>query len=338
MQRYNFTNPLFLFKIETMMRRFFICFSLLSLFTCDDGDIITVELEFDQDLERCEDFEDSYVIFDTREDPNEALILIFPRDETTDEYFTNDTPAEEIDGNSIINSLTIDESAIRFIYRTYNRALTADDICSILPPSNLNIIEDYEADAGGTVQVTFSFVDDDNDDVPSIYEYGPGGIDDPQDSDDDGIPDYLDQDDDNDNVLTKDELNDDDDDDDPMTNPLNTDANLPNGDDIPDYLDNDDDGDGFPTRLEDETESQNPRDLENFVIDTGGIEVYRYLSNDANAMESFPDSGFIFNTYTRSATTRFEILNAGLEIINSTYIDMGTFEDSFDIDNEPDED
>ena len=334
MPRYNFTNPLFLFKIESMMRRFFIIFCLLGLLTCDDGDIITVELEFDQELERCEDFEDSYVVFDTREDPSEALILIFPRNETTDTYFINKTPASEIEDFNVISSFDINPVAgSRFIYRSYNRALTSDDICSILPPSDLIIRDDDEAESGN-VMVTFTFVDDDNDDIPSELEYGPGGIENPQDSDSDGIPDYLDQDDDNDNVLTRLELQDDLDEDgdgDPLTNPLNTD-----GDMYPNYLDADDDGDGTPTRLEDETESQNPRDQDNVFIDSGGMEIYRYLTNEATT--EYGDSGLIFNTYSRSATTRFEIFDVDLGIINTTYIDLGTFEDSFDISNEPEED
>ena len=51
MERYNFTNPLFLLKIESMIRRFFICFLLVFLVACDDGDIITIDLDFEGELD-----------------------------------------------------------------------------------------------------------------------------------------------------------------------------------------------------------------------------------------------------------------------------------------------
>ena len=331
MERYNFTNPLFLLKIEAMIRRFYILFCLVFLVACDDGDILTVQLDFDQELELCDNFEDSYIILDTKDDPSEALILIIPKNATTEEYFTNSTPRSELDSNSVTYSFPINPSSgVRLIYRTYNRNISINDICAILPPDDLYVIDEYPADSG-TVNVTFTFIDDDNDGIPSEFEYGPGGIDNPKDTDGDGIPDYLDQDDDNDNVLTRFELNDDDEDDDPFTNPLDTD-----GDGTPDYLDDDDDGDEILTRLEDMSEDgQNPRDLENRVFNTEGIEVYRYLYDGDNAVEAFEDSGLISNSYTRSATIRFEISNIDLEIINATYLDLGTYENSFSISYDP---
>lgn len=322
MERYNFTNPLFLFKIESMRSRFYILFCLIFLVTCDDGDILTIEFDFDKELQRCDNDIDSYLLYDTRTDPNESLTLLIPRTDQTEAFFT--TPE--------VNSLTIDESTVRFNYRTYN--VDPDgSLCDVIGNPDLVVKEDYEADSG-TVQVTVTVEDDDNDGISSEDEYGPGGISDPQDWDLDGIPDYLDEDDDNDNVETIHELDDidADGDDNPFTEPLDTD-----GDGIADYLDDDDDNDGIPTRLEDISVDKNPRDPENFVI-IEGIDVYRYLSNHPDAMQAFDDSGFIFNYYTRSVTTHFEILNAGLEIINSTYIDFGIFENSFEINNEPEED
>ena len=62
-----------------MVRRFYILFCLAFLVACDDGDIINVTLDFDEVLERCDNFEDSYLVYNTREDPNEALILILPK-------------------------------------------------------------------------------------------------------------------------------------------------------------------------------------------------------------------------------------------------------------------
>ena len=113
MKRYNFTNPLFLCKIELNMRRFYIIICLLCLVTCDDGDILTVELAFDKVLERCENDIASYLIYDTREDPNESLSLIIPRTDLSDLLFTIPTP----EGTPAI--FPIDGTTVRFNYRTY---------------------------------------------------------------------------------------------------------------------------------------------------------------------------------------------------------------------------
>ena len=296
------------------MRLFFIFFCLLCLTACDDGDILTVELDFDKELERCENFEDAHLIFDTRDDPAEALILIFPRSETNDALFNSATVVGEPE------KLTINENTIRFIYRTYNRSLNTSDICAVVPPANLIISEDYEAGTG-TVEVTSTFEDDDEDGVPSIFEYGPGGLADPQDSDGDGIFDYLDEDDDNDNVKTMNEIDNSDGDDDPTTNPFNTDADLPNGDDIPDYLDADDDGDGTATIAEDENQNQNPRD-DNSI--TNGELISHYLNNQET--ENYGSPGIIDlseNTYNRTITTHFLVKGIDLDILRTTEIDFG---------------
>ncbi len=311
MECYNFTNPLFLLKIESMIRRFFIlcCFAFLT--TCDDGDILTVDLEFDEELAYCDNFEDYHLVYDTRDDPNEALILIFPKSTTNDALFTSATTVD------VPTELTINEETIRFIYRTYNRELSASDICAVVPPYNLTIREDYEA-GSGTVEVISTFVDDDNDGVPSIFEYGPGGIDNPQDTDGDGIPDYLDIDDDGDNVLTKNELDelDEDGDGDPLTNPLDTD-----GDGIPNYLDPDDDGDGIPTRLEDANGENGPGDDR---IAVNGVLVLLYLNPLEDTPYDFEDYDAFENKYTRTVTTNFIVKDTDLTIFRATEINLGT--------------
>jgi len=53
-------------------------------------------------------------------------------------------------------------------------------------------------------------------------------------------------------------------------------------------------------------------------------------------MEPFEDTGFIFNSYTRSVSTSFVIEGAGLEIINSDFINFGTYNNSFSVSNNPD--
>lgn len=289
-----------------MTRHIFIILCLVLFASCDDGDVFTVDLEFDELLERCDNFEDSYLVYDTREDPNEALLLVLPK--PASEYlFTTATETTV--------TLSIPSEA-QFYYRKYNNTVSNSELCDVVTDPSLVVIEDNPASAG-VVSINTNVVDDDNDGIASEFEYGAGGINDPQDSDGDTIPDYLDEDDDNDNVKTINEIDSSDDDENPNTNPLDTD-----GDGILDYLDTDDDGDGILTRLEDENENENPRDDYQESTD-GSVVPRRYL--DATATEGFADSGFINNRYTRIATTRFLITNTGIGPINSTEIAFGTY-------------
>lgn len=305
-----------------MSRSVYIIFALLFMTACDDGDIITVDLEFDKALDLCTNNIDSFIIYDTRQDPNESLSLIIPRNNNEDYPFTEATPVGNPDEYNIALATN------RFIYRTYNRAIESDELCDPVPPANLTIVEDYEANAG-LAYATVTIEDDDNDGIPSVFE-GRGEMDDngnfpnAEDNDGDGIPDYLDQDDDNDNVPTISEIDSDnlDGDDNPTTNPLDTD-----GDGNPDYLDNDDDGDGVNTILEDENQDMNPRNDLNANAD--GI-VPHYL----NTLESttYTNPGLTNNnTYTRTVTVSFLIENFNLEILSADEIDFGTLTYSFNL-------
>ncbi len=315
MERYNFTNPLFLFKIESIMRYLYIFLFFLVLTACDDGDILTVELEFDKVLERCENDINSFLIYDTKEDPNESLSLIIPRTDLTELLFVLPTPV----GEPLELEDIIDETNYRFIYRTYNRAIVTDELCDVVTPAGLTIVEDYEATTG-TVVVTVTIEDDDEDGVPTEFE-GRGEPDENGLYSNDDIPNYLDDDDDGDNVLTSDEIDNSDGDNDPTTNPLNTDADLPNADDIPDYLDDDDDGDGTLTRLEDQNFENGPID------DTGQNENEETVPHYKNILEFtsyvFPSYNAFENAYTRTVTTRFLVKGIDLEILRAEDFDFG---------------
>ena len=317
MERYNFTNPLFLFKIESNMRHLYILLCFIVLTACDDGDIIIVELEFDKVLERCENDINSFLIYDTREDPNESLSLIIPRTDLSELLFTIPTPV----GTPIV--FDINATTVRFIYRSYNRAINNDELCDVIPPADLTIVEDYEAPTG-TVEVTVTVEDDDNDGVPTASE-GRGELDEngeysnALDTDGDLIPDYLDEDDDNDNVKTSNEIDnsDGDGDNDPTTNPLDTD-----GDGTADYLDDDDDGDGVLTIEEDEDGDQNPLD------DLGNNADGDLVPHFRNTLEmtNYGSPGIIDlseNKYTRTVNTQFLVKDVDLEILRATEVDFG---------------
>lgn len=118
---------------------------------------------------------------------------------------------------------------------------------------------DFCGDPDGSIQLELDDLncgDDDGDGVPNAFEdfNGDGNLDD-DDTDGDGLANYLDDDDDGDGIPTIDEAKDE------NGNPLDTD-----GDSDVDYLDNDDDGDGILTQNE--------------AGDTDGDGVVNYLDND----------------------------------------------------------
>jgi hypothetical protein len=297
-----------------MRQLFFALLSLsLLLSSCNDGDIINVELEFDQTLSLCGDEDsDNYVIYDIKTDPSESLILLFPVSTTNNLIFNPEITPHP-------GSFTINESSIRFNYRTYDGD-PSGLICADIPDSDVNIIDDYEA-SGGTVNYTSTFVDDDNDGISSELEDINANDDlEDDDTDGDGIPNYKDEDDDGDNVDTKDENPD------PNSDEVLDDAQDTDGDLIPDYLDDDDDDDGVITRYEDENLNGNLFD----DLLTGAI-VARYLDNTAT--DTFVNDTFNTNSYTRMVTVEFEIENVDLEILNTDSIILGTYTKSIVLEN-----
>lgn len=288
----------------SMRKLFFFCFLSLIIASCDDGDIITVELEFDQELSLCGDTEsDNYVVYDTKTDPNESLTLLFPSNSSTDKIFNPETTPYTFEINI--------SSSVRFNYRTYN-GNPSGLICEEIPDSDVSITKDYEA-SGGTVMTETTFVDDDEDGIPSELEdiNGNGDLED-DDTDGDSIPNYKDSDDDNDNVSTLKENPD------PNGDGLIDDAQDSDGDTIPDYLDTDDDNDGTITRYEDENLNKNLQD--DFA---DGSVIFRYLDQAAN--DVFVNDELNSNIFKRSIIAKFNILNTDLGILNSDLIELGTY-------------
>ena len=314
---------LFLFKNDLMRKLLYICLIPLVALSCDDGDIFEVDLLFDQELERCIDInEGDYLLYDTKGDPNESLSALFPIVGNDDIF----SPVEYNNIDSVVGYtkiLTVNESSIKFNYRTYNGDPT-DVICQINPEPGTIITNDYEAVSGAEIEFISIYEDDDNDGVPSDQEgrgtqAEDGSYPDAIDTDGDDLPNYLDADDDNDNVLTSIEITDPNDDGN-FDDSLDTDS-----DSIPNYLDNDDDGDGVITRYEDE-------DLDNNLTDdvdpstTLGMEtpaVPRYL--DFEADDVFVNDTVVATTYTRTVTVTVTVLQANIDIINVSPLFFGTY-------------
>ena len=301
---------------------------LLMLFlviSCDDGDVININLEFDQELELCDNFIDSYVVYDTRTDPTESLILVFPKT-------ANDTLIFNPEESPYQRAFDIDNSSVLFNYRVYDQL---PSFCSTIQDANSTILQNYIAQNGATVNAITTFVDSDDDGIPNEDEDDNADGDNnyltnPLDTDGDGLPNYIDQDDDNDNVLTIDEDDKVDGDGNPFTNFRDTD-----GDGIPDYLEEDDDDDEILTRYEDESLNRNPED--DFLIQ--GDDLPRYRNPDA-AQDFGPSSPeFRIVTYNRNWTTIFTIEDLDLEILTDDLFDFGTYtreSDAIEYDNNPD--
>ncbi|WP_298902790.1 hypothetical protein [uncultured Psychroserpens sp.] len=300
-----------------MRQLIYICLIGLLALSCDDGDVFEVNLEFDQTLELCIDANaGDYLLYDTKTSPNESLSLLFPISGNEDIFNPPMTGFTE--------TLGINNTSVIFNYRTYSGDPNGL-ICQVIPDPGTNIIEDYPAAAGASAEFTTLFDDDDNDGILSEFEgrgaqAADGSYPDAIDTDEDGIPDYIDQDDDNDNILTINENADPDGDGNP-SDAVNTDLDFANGDDKPNYLDNDDDADGVLTINEDENSNSSLTD--DFDELGPNPNTARYLNPDA--AQSFTAGVMEVNEYTRTFVISVMIMDANIGIANIDDIDMGTY-------------
>lgn len=287
--------------------------SLLSLLlivtSCNDGDIIDVQLEFDGELTKCNLSTTEHLVYEIKNDPYESLSLIFPMNTNTNLIFNPSVTPH-------LYEFPINNSTVKFNYRTYD-GNPENLLCQLIPDPNTSIIKDYFASAG-LVKTVSTFYDDDEDGIPThIEDLNLDGDNNPAtnptDSDGDGIPDYLDADDDNDNVLTINENHNY-----TAANGLSN-AQDTDGDGIPDYLDDDDDGDGILTRLEDANGDGNPRN--DFAIDSN---VARYLDN--LAVEPFAGANLNPNSYKRFFKVEFTLYNINIEVLSTDELYLGAYE------------
>jgi len=265
--------------------------------SCDDGDVLNVQLEFDQNLSRCNGTTGSYILYDTREDPFESLTLLFPNNAQAQSIFNPEN-------SGATEMMSINGNTVRFNYRSYSGDPN-DYLCKDIPDENVSVIQNYEPQSG-TVIFTSTFEDDDKDGVPNALEFD-------GDTDGDGIEDYKDNDDDGDNVPTLNERPDPNDDGD-LSDAQDTDA-----DGTPDYLDTDDDGDGTLTRLEDANNNGNLFD----DIATGAS-VARFLDDTVN--NSYAVTVTKPNAYTRTFKIFVILEDIDLSVFATDNFILGTYE------------
>ena len=238
---------------------------IINLTSCDDGDIIVTSFDFDLEtpLSLCQQ-DNENVLYYIDPETNEAISFEFTLD-GFDGSFPGLVEPEPIVLN--INNTN------RITYRKLSSQPDSDYYCQQVPPSSPQVVEEFLSTTGGTVTIRISILEQDDDDgIPAEVE-DINGNGDPfdDDTDGDGIPDFLDIDDDNDNVFTISE---------------EYEAIDENGEVIPgefvdtdmdgtlNYRDNEDDGDGILTRYEDlnycddpENPALNPgNDLDEFGV------------------------------------------------------------------------
>jgi hypothetical protein len=284
------------------MRNFLIFILSVFTFSCNDGDVISVQLDFDKNLTLCGDeSSQNYILFDTKSAPFESLTLLFSNNSQAQSIFNTENSGD-------IRTINIDGSSVKFNYRTYN-ADPNTYICQDIPDANVSVINNYEALSGYAVFTT-TFLDDDNDGVPTALEFD-------GDTDNDGIPNYKDNDDGGDNVPTINEKPDPNGDGD-LADMQDTDGDL-----IPDYLDNDDDGDGTLTKFEDENNNGNL-----FDDLATGASVARFLDN--TVMTVFESDFSNLNEFSRDFTVNVTLENIDISILSTDSFFLGFYEYSVD--------
>ncbi|MDO6597514.1 hypothetical protein Q4512_11355 [Oceanihabitans sp. 2_MG-2023] len=293
--------------------------SAFLLISCNDGDIITEELDFEDTFLACGEL----VFYKIKEDPAESLSLQITSEELSlaDLLIQTDGVLETTEEEFSINGTTN-----TFNYRRYNTTPT-DFFCNDVPSSDITITHDEESTTG-TATVYIALIEDDNDGIEADLEdiNGNGDLTD-DDTDGDGLPNYLDEDDDGDNVLTRLEIDteDEDGDDDPTTNALDTDI-----DGIPDYLDTDDDNDGVAT-IDEENDSQDEDPSNDFTSTNPAITVADFLN--AEVANTVLATAYKDHDIQQTFEVTVEITSLELPSnVTFDYLDFGTLEDDSLID------
>lgn len=280
----------------------FIGACLISTQGCDDGDIITVELDFEDTFSACEGVSD-LVFYKTKDDPSESISVLISNFELDEVLEVGDN-----------DSLTLEESAT-FYYRTYSdESLPSSLFCSDIPEEVT--ISSSESDACTAEIITVLTKDDEDGILAELEDLNGDGDLTNDDTDGDGLPNYIDFDDDGDNILTADE-NPDPDGDGDLSDAQDTD-----GDGIPDYLDADDDGDGVLTRDE-ENDSQDQRPNNDITNSEVGAD---YLNPEIAT--TVPATAYREHTIYQTYVVSLTLQDISLSFLSQDSFDFGTLSDS----------
>jgi hypothetical protein len=275
------------------MRKLFFISILLSLFSsCNDGDIIITDFNFEaSNLNNCGG-PGAYVFYNINNSLfAESISLVL---ETSDILFLESGTVEYV-----LNGITY---AVN--YRKYDDDTTDDYFCSNIPPTTPNVTIEFLGASGIAVLTTIVTKNDED----GIEEDSTSNLD----TDNDGLLNYYDNDDDGDNVPTLNELgseflagNDE--------FPLDTD-----NDGIYNYLDIDDDGDTILTRYEDTNEDLDPT---NDFTDTNDVPDYLIaLITNSTIIDQYRIHSYRLTSDIELVINNLVLVNGSEEIIKETMI------------------
>lgn len=288
------------------MKKLLTLFTAIILCSCNDGDVIVDNFEFENiDVEACDPLISgstfNYTFYKLDRTNNESISLDLS---VTADLFTQ---------NGTYGPYTLG-STNTIEYRRFDGQPATDYYCNNIPSTTPQVLERYFSTGGEVTFTTTTEFEDDNDGIPAELEKD-NGVE--RDTDGDGIPDHLDADDDGDNVLTVNEsvvI---------IDGAISTMSNDEDGDGIYDYLDADDDGDMIPTIQEDLDGNLDPSN----DLSMNGIPAY--LDNTATLTASPAITAYRVNVYNRQARVVISVENMTLmsndnEIILQTY-NFGTY-------------
>ena len=118
-------------------------FFVLLLNGCDDGDLILESIDFEDTV--TQSCSDNDILYKLKE--SEALLLEIPKT-----VFVN----EPTDSSAPI-VIDIDNATYRVIYRFYNGAVAADNICNTIPPATPYVTDQWTA-ISGKIEITTTTV------------------------------------------------------------------------------------------------------------------------------------------------------------------------------------
>lgn len=290
----------------------------LTFISCDDGDVIVSNFEFDDDddLEFC--YSDDQTVFYIENDNDEVFYIVVGG-------LYNVVQEDESEFSVSTDASAYDEVIVKSV--KFSSIDTDEYFCNAVA-SNVTI-ENEVTGTSGTVFITTvesfdSDEDDDNDGLTNEEEdVDEDGDFTNDDTDEDGIPNFQDEDDDNDTIMTQVEISESvlpedetlDDDEYPDTDEDGT----------PNYLDDDDDGDTYLTRYEYTDGTAGPTDDDPSNSNDDGVLLYL----DADNFEETIEAVNITNSYTAYYSTAIRIED--LESDSVTYDEItsvGEFEES----------
>jgi hypothetical protein len=275
------------------MRKLFFISIFLSLFSsCNDGDIIVTDFNFEaSNLNNCGG-PGAYVFYNINNSLFAESISLFL--ETSDILFLESGIVEYV-----LNGITY---AVN--YRKYDNDITDDYFCSNIPPTTPSVTIEFLGASGIAVLTTIVTKNDED----GIEEDSTSNLD----TDNDGLLNYFDNDDDGDNVPTLNELgsefligN--------NEFPLDTD-----NDGIYDYLDNDDDDDAILTRYEDANADLDPT---NDFTDTNSDPDYLIATiAQSTIIDQYRIHSFQLTSDIELVINNLVLVNGSEEIIKETMV------------------